>query len=262
MRFPLSTIADFSIILMSTRSRLLEAAASVVVAWSVMHTIGTAQDRPLAMVRPACGKVCKLVCETRKLVDVGYGNECKAICLPAPSRPGCKHCMTVCGECKTNDPCSNCETTAPKFEFCWRDWFACGCTTPRNIKVLTKYQAEKKICWYHWEVVDASCCDCISAGDNTSDGGEIVQSPRTRALFKPAPENAQLGDTMSISNEDWVQLAALLAPDPHDSTDAVAGGAPPAGAAKEPAEKSELDLPALKETAATMAGRIQNVFTK
>src|SRR5690349_4966148 len=46
--------------------------------------------------RPACGKVCKLVSETKKITAIGYGNECKSICLPPPSEPGCKHCDCCC----------------------------------------------------------------------------------------------------------------------------------------------------------------------
>lgn len=241
---------------MKLRSHLIEVTACVVVAWSALEAARAAQDHPLQMVRPACGKVCKLVCETRKLVDVGYGNECKAICLPAPSRPGCKHCATICGECKC-DPCTNCETTAPKFEFCWRDWFACGCTTPRNIKVLTKYQAEKKICWYHWEVVDASCCDCAVTGSDLDDGSGIVQSPATRALYKPAPANAQVGDTLTISNEDWVKLAAVLTPDPLAGNECAS-----ASGEKDGSEKSDLDIASLRETASSIAERVEHTFKK
>ena len=73
--------------------------------------------------RPACGKVCKLVCEPTKLTAVGYGCECKEICIPGPSRPGCKHCETRC--CCDNEM----EGARPKIEFCWYDWFACGCAS-------------------------------------------------------------------------------------------------------------------------------------
>ena len=121
--------------------------------------------------RPACGKVCKLVCETTKITVVGYGSKCDTICVPGPSCKGCKHCdctccpTDACGPCGTNDgdvccgPCCKgccCEATPAKIEFCWRDWVARGCAKPRTVKLLTKYQAEKEICWYHWEVVDAA----------------------------------------------------------------------------------------------------------
>src|SRR3989304_2141859 len=48
--------------------------------------------------RPACGKVCRLVCETKTLTSTCYGSECDTICIPGPSRRGCKHfCTKSCG---------------------------------------------------------------------------------------------------------------------------------------------------------------------
>src|SRR3954447_7157104 len=99
-------------------------------------TAGTVRAHcALDLTRPACGKVCKLVCETKKITAIGYGNECKSICLPPPSQPGCKHCACCCGEVKC-EPGQCCQPAAPKFEFCWRNWFACGCGCPRTVKVL------------------------------------------------------------------------------------------------------------------------------
>ena len=173
--------------------------------------------------RPACGKVCKLVCGTKKLTATCYGSECKDICIPSPSRQGCKHCATCCGkyecdaECPTTECCEVCGTPAghccpscqpmpPKCEFCLYDWFACGCARPRTVKVLTKYQAEKEIPWYHWEVVDAACCECREAdAPHASES-----SPRPR-LFKPAPPDSQVGDSLELSQDEQHELAAWMA---------------------------------------------------
>jgi hypothetical protein len=108
----------------------------------------------------------------------------------------------------------------PKCEFCWRDWFACGCAQPRTVRVLTKYQAEKKICWYHWEVVDAACCDCVSQSAPAGPAEKNTPKHVGRTIYKSAPENAQLGETLPVSEVEWVKLAALLSPDP---TEVVAG---------------------------------------
>jgi hypothetical protein len=178
---------------------------------SLMPIVGFAQHCRLDLVRPACGKVCKLVCETKKITAIGYGSECKDICLPPPSRQGCKHCAVACGECKC-DPCTCCQSTAPKCEFCWRDWFACGCSCPRSVKVLTKYQAEKKICWYHWEVVDAASCDCTSLQNSAAGELGIVQSSTSRDYYKAAPEDSKVGDLLAVLPEEWVKLAAYLQP--------------------------------------------------
>jgi hypothetical protein len=182
-----------------------------------------AQHGPLDISRPACDKVCKLVCETKKLTAICYGNESKEICLPGPSRAGCKHCETCCGDCQC-DPSASCQESAPKCEFCWRDWFACGCATPRSVKVLTKYQAEKKICWYHWEVVDASCCDCVSRTGDAAPPADlgIARSDKTHAFYKPAPENATLGDVLPVTEDEWDKLAAALTPNSSESAEQVA----------------------------------------
>jgi hypothetical protein len=163
--------------------------------------------------RPACGKVCKLVCATKKLTAIGYGTECKEICLPDPSREGCKHCAVCYGKCAA-DSCADCQNCPPKCQFCWRDWFACGCAQPRTVRVLTKYQAEKNICWYHWEVVDAACCDSESKSESVGGAEKKSMKQARRIIYKPAPENAELGDVLPVTDEEWVKLAAVLAPDP------------------------------------------------
>lgn len=140
--------------------------------------------------RPACGKVCKLVCEPTKLTAIGYGCECKEICIPGPSRQGCKHCETRC--CCDDDI----KGGRPKMEFCWYDWFACGCAQPRTIRVLTKYQAEKKVPFYHWEVVDG--CNCCCPG-------------KCNCVYKPAPAEAAVGDVLALSEEEQVQVTSYLA---------------------------------------------------
>ena len=179
----------------------------------ILQITARADEFCLDMQRPACGKVCKLVCETKKLTAIGFGSESKDICLPAPSRPGCKHCAVCYGKSPV-DACGNCQSCAPKCEFCWRDWFACGCAQPRTVRVLTKYQAEKKICWYHWEVVDAACCDCASQNEPASATDRHTVMHDGQTICKAAPENAQLGEILQVSDTEWVKLAAVLSPDP------------------------------------------------
>ncbi|HEX4413392.1 MAG TPA: hypothetical protein VH107_07160 [Lacipirellulaceae bacterium] len=177
------------------------------------------QHCPLDLYRPACGKVCKLVCEPKKLASVGYGSECKQICIPGRSEPGCEHCTCCCGERKC-DPCACCQPAAPLFKFCWRDWCPCCCGQPRSVKVLTKYQLTRKVRWYHWEVVDANCCGCAHMiGDATSDDG-TVGSADEPAIIKPAVENAKIGDSAPISNEERAKLAALFKLDESEVLDA------------------------------------------
>ena len=162
--------------------------------------------------RPACGKVCKLVCGTEPLVSTCYACECAEICVPPPSRPGRKHCATCC-DCEPKDadgqccPQRCCEK-GPKCEFCWRDWVACGCARPRTVKVLTKYQAEKEICWYHWEVVDTAECDCVPDDEQTAAKGS--PGPRNN-IYKPAPPDAAVGDALPLSDEERDHVTSFLA---------------------------------------------------
>ena len=158
---------------------------------------------------PSCGKVCKLVCDTKKLTSVCYGCSCKDICIPDASRQGCKHCAVCYGK-----DSGDCRNTPPKCQFCWRDWFACGCAQSRTIHTLTKYQAEKEICWYHWEVVDAGCCDCVTKNASARNTNQQVAKQSRRTIYKPAPEGAEIGAVLPVSEEEWVKLAAVLAPDP------------------------------------------------
>jgi hypothetical protein len=163
--------------------------------------------------RPACGKVCKLVSETTKLPGVGYGYECESVCIPRPSRAGCKHCETAC--CGQDDI----KGCPPKFEFCWYDWFACGCAKPRTIKLLTKYQAEREIYSYRWEVVDAACCDGAT---------HSAATPQNPCVYKPAPVDAEIGDVLALSDAEWAELAPVLTPQRTVNATQVAEHTPPA----------------------------------
>jgi hypothetical protein len=82
------------------------------------------------------------------------------------------------------------------------------------VRVLTKYQAEKKICWYHWEVVDAACCDAVNQSEPAGAMEKKSAKQVGRTIYKSAPENAQLGEVLPVTNEEWVKLAAVLSPDP------------------------------------------------
>jgi hypothetical protein len=148
-------------------------------------------------VRPACGKICKLVCETKKLQAVGYGYKCESICIPSHSRHGSKHCDVTC--CAGDDL----EGYAPKIEFCWYDWFACGCATPRTVKVLTKYQAEREVSAYHWEVMDATTCGCVAQNGGPAD---------TNSIYKPAPPDAEVGKILAVTDQEWEELSPMLNP--------------------------------------------------
>jgi hypothetical protein len=223
----------------------------------LLQAISVAEVLDLDGQRPTCGKVCKLVCETKKLTSICYGSESKDICLPNPSRAGCKHCAVCYGK-STGDECGSCQSCPPKCEFCWRDWFACGCAQPRTVRVLTKYQAEKKICWYHWEVVEAACCDCVSQSGPAEAADKIPATRSGRTIYKSAPKDAELGAVLPVSDEEWVKLAAVLSPDPTEiAASAVGDGAPKYGD-KEGGEATSTDA----GSKAPLAERLQRLLKK
>lgn len=202
--------------------------------------------------RPACGKVCKLVCETTTIKAVCYGSECTEICIPSHSRRGCKHCESCCGEDCYNESCCSeacgdcecggrgclsCQNKGPECKFCWYDWVACGCAKPRTVKVLTKYEAEKEIRWYHWEVVDAAEYyegeePAEEAAEETAANG---QNPNASSLvdqiYKLAPAEAQIGDVLPLSDSERTQLTSFLSSD--------GGGAPQLAASGDAAQAHE-----------------------
>jgi hypothetical protein len=224
-------------------------------AWPAM---AAADECCLNMSRPACGKVCKLVRETKKLTAIGYGSECKSICIPDPSWAGCKHCAVCSGKC-AGDACGECQSCPPKCEFCWRDWFACGCAQPRTVRVLTKYQAEKKICWYHWEVVDAACCDCDSQIEPAKAGDKKAAKDAARSIYKPAPENAQLGEVIPVSDEEGLKLAALLSTVPAEVEGTASAASTPAAAGKASDEMTSINR---VSKAPTAVERVQQLLRK
>jgi hypothetical protein len=65
--------------------------------------------------------------------------------------------------------------------------------------VLKKYKTERKVCSYHWEVVDG--CTCVEGGVNVG------------AAYKEAPADVQLGQAMPITSEERVALANWMTAD-------------------------------------------------
>ena len=46
-----------------------------------------------------CKKVCRLVCEEKKVEVVCWGCKCEDFCVPGPGCPTCEHCKCVCQTC-------------------------------------------------------------------------------------------------------------------------------------------------------------------
>lgn len=98
-------------------------------------------------------KVCRLVCEEKKVQVVVWGVKCEEFCTPDPSCPDHEHCETICASVKPSDPCS-----APK-AFRWIHWQPAECGTVHTKKKLMKKTVTKTIPSYKW-VVEDLCPAC------------------------------------------------------------------------------------------------------
>jgi hypothetical protein len=106
-------------------------------------------------------KVCRLVCEEKKVDVICWGCKCEDFCVAGPSKPGCRHCEEVCGSC--DQPC-DCTTPHAKSKgFTWTEWI------PGRAKIYTKKKlvqkvVTKKVPSYKW-VVEDLCPECEASCD-------------------------------------------------------------------------------------------------
>jgi hypothetical protein len=104
-----------------------------------------------------CEKVCRLVCEDKKVTVTCWGYACEEFCDPGPSARGCRHCEEVCGPSDEKSgakaPCSQPKT------FVWHEWIP-GCV--KHIytkKKLMKKTVTKTVPGFKW-VVEDLCPEC------------------------------------------------------------------------------------------------------
>jgi hypothetical protein len=105
-----------------------------------------------------CQKVCRLVCEDKKVDVVCWGCVCEDFCLPKHNKPRCEHCKWVCAKC--DEPCN---PDAPHVEpkrFVWTDWIP-GCATMHTRTKLMKKTESVTVPSFKW-VVEDLCPKCES----------------------------------------------------------------------------------------------------
>ena len=127
-------------------------------------------------------KVCRLVCETKKIETVCYGCECEDFCLPGKSCRGCLNSEEVCAEGCSEDCCAH----KPLCNLEWFNWTP-GCAKVHNRKKLVKYIVVKEVPSYKWKVeeVCAGCCPdsaCAMGADGVpveraADASELENAP-------------------------------------------------------------------------------------
>jgi len=126
----------------------------------------------------SCQRVCRLVSEERKVSTTCWGYQCDEFCVPGPSKAGCKHCETVCDECKDQDS----KVHARPQRLVWSDWNpACFANRFTKAKLMKKTES-KKVKSYKW-VVEEVCATCVSRCAK-------IDSPDGDAVIPPLPRNA------------------------------------------------------------------------
>jgi hypothetical protein len=141
--------------------------------------------------KSSCRRVCRLVSEDRKVTTTCWGYQCEEFCVPGPSKPGCQHCETVCGDCEKSEG----KTHAKPQRLVWSDWNpACFANRFTKAKLMKKTES-KKVQGYKW-VVEDICSACVSRCamvDPPADNAEIPPLPAERGLvLAPAAVIASL----------------------------------------------------------------------
>lgn len=134
-----------------------------------------------------CQKVCRLVCEEKKVPVVCWGCKCEDFCLPGPSQPCCKNCDEVCASC-ADEKAGVC--VEPK-KFVWYNWCPSECGSVHTKTKLMKKVVIKTIPSYKWVVEDV----CASCGPKCQSveipKGTVIPPPPAVAARVLAPKELQ-----------------------------------------------------------------------
>jgi hypothetical protein len=121
-----------------------------------------------------CHKVCRLVCEEKKVDVICWGCKCEYFCLPRCSKPNWQHCEEVCSDCE--EPCDCTKPDAAAKRFVWTDWIP-GCATVHKRTKLMQKIVTKKVPSYKW-VVEDLCPTCEASVKSAAvEPGVTVPAP-------------------------------------------------------------------------------------
>jgi hypothetical protein len=117
--------------------------------------------------RDNCCKVCRVICETKKVPKPIYDCECEDFCVPGPS--SCEVCYDECG--------------------CKQRVFTPGCGTVRTrVKLVKKENFEEKKVYKR--VVEDLCCQCAEQAKATAlrdDAGTGILPTGATLPIAPVP---------------------------------------------------------------------------
>jgi len=123
-----------------------------------------------------CGnKICRVICETKKVKEVKYKCECEDFCVPGPSENLGKVCET--------DECGKVHHRIQ-----WRP----GCAEVYTKTKLIKYEETKEVPSWKWVVEEVPCCAPCQAGCCAALAGARTQhnSPVFANQTAPTSEEA------------------------------------------------------------------------
>jgi hypothetical protein len=106
---------------------------------------------------PSCSKVCRLVCEEKKVSVTCWGVEEEEFCVPGRGVQVCTHCEEVC-DCQTEPG----EVQSRPKLWSWREWQPCGDPEIRTKRKLMRKTVVKKVPTYKWVLQDL-CAECRNA---------------------------------------------------------------------------------------------------
>jgi hypothetical protein len=101
-------------------------------------------------------KVCRLVCEEKKVEVVCWGCQSEDFCVPGPACPKAQHCEKVCANCSQDVKQNSVESKSKKFT--WTEWLPVSASLYTK-KKLMKQTITKKVPSYKW-VVEDLCSTC------------------------------------------------------------------------------------------------------
>ena len=141
-----------------------------------------------------CQKTCRLVCEEKKVTTTCWGYKDEDFCVPGPSKPGCRHCETLCED--NNDlkgPCSQSK------KFVWTEWTPSLCAKVYTKRKLMKRTVTTTVPSYKW-VLEDLCQQCEANCDvvEIPPGVSIPPAPTVNSTVKHIPPEP------AVSNIDAV----------------------------------------------------------
>jgi hypothetical protein len=122
-----------------------------------------------------CSKVCRLVCEEKKVDVICWSCRCEDFCLPGPGKCVAKHCVDVCGEGADGDGDDD-AAVKPK-RLVWHEWLPSGAKIYRRKRLMKRIE-KVDVPTYKWVVEDiCDKCNASCLGSEIPPDAELPPPP-------------------------------------------------------------------------------------